>query len=126
MDIIREIIAYQGKELSDDELNEILDLLGKLKNTKAKKEAVKVLYRAINLSANQFQSIVDHASIRKVNEILRFAQKQARHYTYRSTQQFIMENEKVNKGNAFWVVVFIVILATGAAFLAPQISELFL
>jgi len=126
MDIIREIIAFQSQQISNDELNRLLDYIGRLKNTKAKKEAVKVLYSTIDLDANQFQSIVDHISIRKVSEILRFAQKQARHYTYRSTQQVVLENKPVKSSRTIWLTLFIVLVVVTSAFLVPQISELFL
>ena len=126
MDIIYEIISNQGTHIRDSELDRLLELLGHLKTTKAKKEALRVLYASVELDAKQFQSIVDHASIRKVSELVRFAQKQARHFTYRTTQQHIIENERVSPMRAFWLTLIIIGLATAAAFLVPQISELFL
>ena len=122
MDIISEIIAHRSQVLSDAELDQLLANIGRLKADKARREALQVLYRNINLTPNQMQSIVDHTTITSNRDLLRFAQKYARHYSYRMTQEFMIANEKMSLRRALlWMLVAIAV-AVLAALVVPPLS----
>lgn len=126
MDIKSEIIAYQNQKIDDTTLNRFLNLIDQVNKNREKKQVLKALYNNVDLNSEQYQSILDHPSVAQVQELLRYAQKKARDHAYRSTQQIIVESEKISIPRAVGLTVLMIFLAAMAALLVPQLSELFL